>query len=115
MNATLHVSARLAFAAVAILAAAAAHAYDGIVKKEVFTLPSYTTVGGKTIKDVSVGYETYGKLNAAGDNVLCVIDVASGEILKKVGTGKFPCDLHFTPDGRFASSASSSMTSPSTA
>jgi homoserine O-acetyltransferase len=78
MNATLHVSARLAFAAVAILAAAAAHAYDGIVKKEVFTLPSYTTVGGKTIKDVRVGYETYGKLNAAKDNVIVISHFFTG-------------------------------------
>ena len=35
------------------------------MKKEVFTLPSYTTVGGKTIKNVRIGYETYGTLNAA--------------------------------------------------
>ena len=43
-------------------------AYDGIVEKKTFTLASYTTVGGKTIKNVRVGYETYGTLNAAGDN-----------------------------------------------
>ena len=47
-------------------------AYDGPVEKKVFTLPSYTTVGGKTLKDVRVGYETYGKLNAAGDNAIFV-------------------------------------------
>src|SRR5215471_15656594 len=47
-------------------------AYDGPVEKKVFTLPSYTTVGGRTIKDVRVGYETYGKLNAAGDNAIFV-------------------------------------------
>jgi DNA-binding beta-propeller fold protein YncE len=41
-------------------------------------------------------------INVAGDNVLAVIDVASGQIMRKVPTGKFPCDLHFTPDGRFA-------------
>ena len=28
--------------------------------------------GGKTLKDVRVGYETYGKLNAAGDNAIFV-------------------------------------------
>ena len=49
-----------------------AAAYDGPVEKKVFTLPTYTTVGGKTIKDVRVGYETYGKLNAAGDNAIFV-------------------------------------------
>jgi DNA-binding beta-propeller fold protein YncE len=41
-------------------------------------------------------------INVAGDNVIAVIDVGSGQILRKVPTGKFPCDLHFTPDGRFA-------------
>jgi homoserine O-acetyltransferase len=57
-----------------ILGAAApmALAYDGIVKKEVFTLPSYTTVKGATIKDVRIGYETYGKLNEAKDNVIVI-------------------------------------------
>jgi DNA-binding beta-propeller fold protein YncE len=41
-------------------------------------------------------------INVAGDNVIAVIDVASGQIIRKVPTGKFPCDLHFTPDGRYA-------------
>jgi DNA-binding beta-propeller fold protein YncE len=41
-------------------------------------------------------------INVAGDNVIAVIDVASGQIVRKVPTGKFPCDLHFTPDGRYA-------------
>jgi len=41
-------------------------------------------------------------INVAGDNVIAVLDVASGQIMHKVPTGKFPCDLHFTPDGRFA-------------
>src|SRR3989442_13770438 len=46
--------------------------YDGPVEKKVFTLPSYTTVGGRTIKGVRLGYETYGKVNAAGDNAVFV-------------------------------------------
>lgn len=41
-------------------------------------------------------------INVAGDNVIAVIDVASGQIMQKVPTGKFPCDLHYTPDGRYA-------------
>ena len=57
----------LAFAFAAPLAA-----YDGPVEKLTFTLPSYTTVGGKTLPNVRVGYETYGKLNAAGDNAIFV-------------------------------------------
>ena len=58
--------------------AVAVHAYDGPVEKKTFTLPSYTTGGGKTIKDVKVGYETYGKLNAAGDNAIFVPHFFSG-------------------------------------
>jgi homoserine O-acetyltransferase/O-succinyltransferase len=66
-----HVVTR-AIATAVLLAPLAALAYDGAVEKKVFTLPSYTTAGGKTIKDVRVGYETYGKLNAAGDNAIFV-------------------------------------------
>ena len=62
----------------ALLAGAPAHAYDGPVEKKTFTLPGYTTVGGRTIADVRVGYETYGKLNAAGDNAIFVAHFYSG-------------------------------------
>ena len=44
----------------------------GIVDKKVFSMPSYMTVGGKTIRDVKVGWESYGTLNAAHDNVVLV-------------------------------------------
>jgi len=47
-------------------------AFDGTVEKKSFTLPSYTTVAGRTIPNVRVGYETYGTLNAAGDNAIFV-------------------------------------------
>ena len=70
-----------ALAAVAAMAMAFggfAAAYDGPVEKKAFTLPTYTTVGGTTIKDVKVGYETYGKLNAAGDNAIFVAHFFSG-------------------------------------
>jgi homoserine acetyltransferase len=63
---------RWALAALLFWAAAGASAYDGPVEKKVFTLPTYTTVGGKTIKNVRVGYETYGTLNAAGDNAIFI-------------------------------------------
>jgi homoserine O-acetyltransferase len=55
-----------------------AWAYDQIVQKNVFTLPAYTTVAGQVIKNVRVGYETYGKLNAAGDNAVFVAHFYSG-------------------------------------
>nr|VFJ50191.1 MAG: homoserine O-acetyltransferase [Candidatus Kentron sp. DK] len=49
-----------------------AFAYEGIVTKQTFTMPSYTTIGGETISDVQVGWESYGTLNAAKDNVVLV-------------------------------------------
>jgi homoserine O-acetyltransferase len=63
--------------ALALLAVGAAHA-QLLTEKKFFTLPQYTTVGGKTIKQVRVGYETYGKLNAAGDNAIFVPHFFSG-------------------------------------
>src|SRR5437773_1166095 len=44
-------------------------AYDGPVQKQVFSMSSYTTVGGQAIKNVRVGYETYGALSPAKVNV----------------------------------------------
>ncbi len=64
--------------AAALLLAAPAFAYDGVVEKKTFAMPSYTTVGGKTIKDVKVGWESYGTLNAAKDNVILVAHFFSG-------------------------------------
>ena len=58
--------------------APSAHAFDGIVEKKVFTIPRFTTVGGRTIKDVRIGYETYGTLNAAGTNAIFVAHYFSG-------------------------------------
>jgi len=62
----------LPIAAMTFLYGGFASAYDGPVEKRIFTLPAYTTVGGKTIKEVKVGYETYGKLNSAGDNAIFI-------------------------------------------
>jgi homoserine O-acetyltransferase len=70
-----HSVRRLAAAGLVTLAlsfAAPLLAYDGPVAKKTFTLASYTTVGGKPLPNVRVGYETYGTLNAAGDNVVFV-------------------------------------------
>jgi homoserine O-acetyltransferase len=53
-------------------------AYDSIVEKKAFTLPSYTTVNGQSIKNVRVGYETYGNLSAARDNVILIAHFYSG-------------------------------------
>src|ERR1051326_8963444 len=53
-------------------------AYDRLVEKEVFTLPSFTTVGGHVLKDVRFGYEMYGHLNAAKDNAILILPYFSG-------------------------------------
>jgi homoserine O-acetyltransferase len=55
-----------------------AGAYDGLVEKQVFMLPALTTVGGQVIRDVRVGYEHYGALNAARDNAILVTHYFSG-------------------------------------
>src|SRR5687768_16977760 len=49
-----------------------------LTEKKFFALPQDTTPGGKTIKNVRVGYETYGKLNAAGDNAIFIAHFFSG-------------------------------------
>ncbi len=49
-----------------------------LTEKKFFTLPQYTPAAGQTIKQVRVGYETYGKLNAAGDNAVFVAHFFSG-------------------------------------
>ena len=55
------------------------HAFAQLLtEKKFFTLPQYTTVGARAIKSVRVGYETYGKLNAAGDNAIFVAHFFSG-------------------------------------
>ncbi len=58
--------------------AAAAQQAPLLTEKRLFTLPEYTTVGGKTIKRVRVGYETYGTLNARGDNAIFIPHFFSG-------------------------------------
>jgi len=64
--------------AILLLGAGPVQAFDGPVEKKVFTLPSYTTAAGKTIRNVRVGYETYGTLNAAGDNAIFVAHFFTG-------------------------------------
>jgi homoserine O-acetyltransferase len=56
----------------------AAHAYDGPVQKQVFSLPSYATVNGQAIRNLRMGYETYGTLNAARDNVILLNHFITG-------------------------------------
>ena len=69
---------RLSLAVLAALLVAGNAFAQLLTEKKFFTLPQYTTVGGKTIKNLRVGYETYGKLNAAGDNAVFIAHFFSG-------------------------------------
>ncbi len=55
----------------------------GIVEKKIFTMPSYTTVGGATLSDVKVGWEAYGTLNAARDNAIIVPHFYTGNSARR--------------------------------
>lgn len=73
-----HGTIRIIAALAGLALAPFAQAFDGIVEKKVFAIPSFTTVGGKTIPNVRIGYETYGTLNAAGTNAIFVAHYFSG-------------------------------------
>lgn len=49
-----------------------------LVEKKSFTLQNYTTIGGKTIAEVTIGWESYGQLNDAKDNVILITHFFSG-------------------------------------
>jgi homoserine O-acetyltransferase len=68
------------FAAAAALAAmAGAAAADlPLVEKRSFTIPAFTTQGGATVKDMRLGWEAYGTLNAARDNAILITHFFSG-------------------------------------
>lgn len=66
-----------------------AFAYDGIVEKKVFEMPTFATSAGGTIKNVRVGWESYGKLNDAKDNVILVTHFFSGS---SHAAGKYKAD-----------------------
>ena len=59
-------------------ASTTAPAHDDLVEKKIFELPSYTTTGGATIRNVRVGWESYGTLNEARDNAILVTHYFSG-------------------------------------
>ena len=51
---------------------------DLIVEKKTFKLPSYTTVAGATIKNVKIGWEAAGTLNADKSNAILVTHFFTG-------------------------------------
>jgi homoserine O-acetyltransferase len=55
-----------------------AQAQELIVEKKVFELPSFTTQSGRTLKQVRVGWESYGTLNANKSNAVLICHFFSG-------------------------------------
>jgi len=58
--------------------AALAQSGDLILEKKTFELPSYTTVAGETIKNVKIGWEAAGALNADKSNAILITHFYSG-------------------------------------
>lgn len=57
---------------------APAAAQELMTEKKVFTLPNFTTQSGRTLKDVKVGWESYGTLNADKSNAVLICHFFSG-------------------------------------
>lgn len=70
--------------------AAAQSKNDLIIEKRTFELPSLTTLGGKTLKNVRIGWQAAGTLNADKSNVVLVAHYFTGT---SQAFGKF------TPEG----------------
>ncbi|MDP2380045.1 MAG: homoserine acetyltransferase, partial [Pseudohongiella sp.] len=49
-----------------------------LVQKQVFTTRDFQTFNGQQIAEVKVGWEAYGELNAAKDNVILITHFFSG-------------------------------------
>jgi len=62
----------------AMMVTGMAGAQETIVEKKVFELPSFTTQSGRTLKQVRVGWESYGTLNADKSNAVLICHFFSG-------------------------------------
>jgi len=80
---------RLAEMAMIAMMAGAAVAQDMLVEKKSFLMETYTTVSGVTLKQVKVGWEAYGTLNADKSNVILVPHFFSGT---SHAAGKYKAD-----------------------
>lgn len=67
-----------ALAAFALLLPSLSFSQDLIVEKKTFEMPSYTTVGGQTIKNVKIGWQSAGTLNADKSNAILITHFFSG-------------------------------------
>jgi homoserine O-acetyltransferase len=57
---------------------APAAAQELMTEKKVFTVPNFTTQSGRMLKDVKVGWESYGTLNADRSNAVLICHFFSG-------------------------------------
>ena len=63
---------------ISLVASSSVMAWDGVVEKQTFEMENFTTQGGVTIPEVTVGWEAYGELNDARDNVILITHFFSG-------------------------------------
>ncbi|MCA3661489.1 MAG: alpha/beta fold hydrolase, partial [Methylobacterium sp.] len=56
----------------AVMLVAPASAQTLLTEKKTFELPSFTTQSGRTLKNVKVGWESYGTLNAEKSNAILI-------------------------------------------
>ena len=61
-----------------LCAAGQAQSYDQFVEKQSFTIPEFTTQGGATVREMTLGWEAYGTLNESKDNVILIAHFFSG-------------------------------------
>lgn len=54
------------------------HAQELITKKQTLEIPSFTTQSGRTLKNVRIGWESYGTLNADKSNAILICHFFSG-------------------------------------
>jgi homoserine O-acetyltransferase/O-succinyltransferase len=62
---------------------------DLMTEKKTFEMPSYTTVGGGTIRNVRIGWESYGTLNQDRSNAVLITHFYSGT---SHAAGKYKAD-----------------------
>ena len=67
-----------AVALAAMMVTGMAGAQELIVEKKVFELPSFTTQSGRTLKQIRVGWESYGTLNTDKSNAVLICHFFSG-------------------------------------
>jgi homoserine O-acetyltransferase len=67
-----------AIGAAVLMVTGMADAQELMVEKKIFELPSFTTQSGRTLKNVRVGWESYGTLNADKSNAVLICHFFSG-------------------------------------